>query len=123
MKSLRCLSVLFAVTALVSAPMSFANEDDFSPEEQQTMLKEDLASTAVLTNLCPQLVEDQTQLNTNLESLRQINLSKLKGLTAETLAADAEYQSLLKEAQDATANVSQDEQKSICEDVLTYHLQ
>ncbi len=122
MKLIHCLPAILVCTAFLTPTVSFADEDDFTPAEKQTMLKEDIASTHALSNFCPSLVTNTAQLNANLDILKKKSLVELTDFTEATLATDAEYQTLLKEAQDATSQISKDEQRSLCEDVLNYNI-
>lgn len=122
MKLIHFLPAIVVCTAFLTPTVSFADEDDFSAAEKQTMLKEDLALAQMLSDFCPSIVADSSRLNVNLEALKNKSLVELTDFTEATLATDAEYQTLLKAAQDATSQISKDEQRSLCEDALNYSI-
>ena len=111
--------ILLSTLFTIFAQSSFA-DSGLTAEESDSIIKEDIAATQVLIEVCPALTANNPKILSSLHNMTQTFLKELKNSssTLEQLKQDAEYQSILKEAKaDATA-VDTTEQKSACEDLL-----
>ena len=113
-----CVAVLTITTFHSSA---FAS-DKLSAAEANTVLKEDIAGTQVLSETCPALIGKQAKFDQNIQKLIQTSLKEYAGatMTFAALQNDAEYKSILAEAHKTLKETAADEQKTVCEDVLNY---
>ncbi len=112
---------LFTLTAITLSQMAFANEA-LSQAERNALVKEDIAGTQVLSEVCPTLIGKNATFEQNIQKLIQTNLKAYSGqnMTFAALQNDAEYKSRLADAQQTLKETSTDEQKTVCEDVLSY---
>ncbi len=107
----------------LSAAFSHAMaENDLSNAEANTMIKEDIASTQVMSELCPTLMGKNAQFDGNVQQLITASLGDYAGakMTFAQLQADSEYQALLAETRNNAKNIDAAEQKSACDDILNY---
>lgn len=120
-KTLSFRSLLgFGIATLLSSTV-LANEG-LSQEEANTIVKEDLASTQVMTEVCPAIIGKNAKFDQKIQLLIQSYLQDYsdKSMTFDKIQADSEYKSVLDEARQAAKETSNDEQKSVCEEVLAY---
>lgn len=117
--SFRGLLGLGFATILSQAVMA---DEGLTQAEANTIVKEDIASAQVMTEMCPAIVGSNAKIDSNIKTLIQSYLADYsdKSATYEKIQLDGEYKSLLNEARQAAKETSQDEQKSVCEDVLNY---
>ena len=103
----------------VTSSIAFAANADIN--EENTLIKDDIASAQVLTEMCPSLIGKNAKFDQNIKKMVSSSLSGYsdKSATFESLQKDAEYQSLLKDARTAAKEVDNAEQKTACEDILT----
>ncbi|MBK0062290.1 MULTISPECIES: MCR_0457 family protein [unclassified Acinetobacter] len=113
-----CLISLMAITF---SQTTLAAEG-LTQVESNALVKEDIAGTQVLSEVCPALIGKQAKFEQNIQKLIQINLKEYsdQSMTFATLQNDAEYKSLLAEAHITLKETSTEEQKSVCEDVLSF---
>ncbi|CAB1211594.1 MCR_0457 family protein [Acinetobacter bouvetii] len=106
--------------ALLSTAVS-ANEG-LTQAEANTLVKEDIASTQVMAEVCPAIIGKNAKFDHNIHQLIQTYLQDYseKSMTYEKIQADTEYKSVLDEARQAAKETNKDEQKSVCDDVLNY---
>ena len=102
----------------LSSSTTFAAKADVN--EENSSIKDDIASTQVLTEMCPSLIGKNAKFDQNIKKMISASLSDYsdKSATFESLQKDAEYQSLLKDARAAAKEVDSAEQKTVCEDTL-----
>ncbi|WP_151829906.1 MCR_0457 family protein [Acinetobacter ursingii] len=112
---------LFTLTAITFSQMAFANEA-LSQAERNALVKEDIAGTQVLSEVCPTLIGKNATFEQNIQKLIQTNLKAYSGqnMTFAALQNDAEYKSLLADAHQTLKETSTNKQKTVCEDVLSY---
>ena len=110
------------IAALLSSTV-FAN-DGLSLEEANTIVKEDLASTQVMAEVCPAIIGKNAKFDQNIQLLIKAYLQDYsdQSMTFDKIQADSEYKSVLEEARQAAKETSKDEQKSVCEDVVNYQV-
>ncbi len=97
-------------------------DDSLSIAEADAMIKEDLASTQVLIEVCPTLNGKNAKFDQNIQKIIESHLEShsSKSMTFDKIQKDSEYQSFLNEARQAAKETTQDEQKSVCKDVINY---
>lgn len=117
--SFRGLLGLSFATILSQAVMA---DEGLTQAEANTIVKEDIASAQVMTEMCPAIVGVNAKIDSNIKMLVKNYLADYsdKSMTYEKIQLDGEYKSLLDEARQAAKETSKDEQKSVCEDVLNY---
>ncbi|WP_349926972.1 hypothetical protein ABJ384_09420 [Acinetobacter sp. A1-4-2] len=110
------------IAALLSSTV-LAN-DGLSLEEANTIVKEDLASTQVMAEVCPTIIGKNAKFDQNIQLLIKAYLQDYsdQSMTFDKIQADSEYKSVLEEARQAAKETSKDEQKSVCEDVVNYQV-
>ena len=110
-KKFSLFSALTLSLAAFISPLVMAN--DLTVEENNTIVKEDIASAIIGQN---------PKFNSTVEQLIQSYLADYsdKGMSYQKLQADSEYKSLLEEARQGAKQTSSDEQKTVCEEMLNY---
>jgi uncharacterized protein YpmS len=97
-------------------------DEGLTPAEANTIIKEDIASTQVMAEVCPAIIGKNAKFDSNIQTLIKSYLADYseKSMTYEKLQADTEYKSFLEESRTAAKESSKEEQKSVCDDVLNY---
>lgn len=97
-------------------------DEGLTQAEANTIIKEDIASTQVMAEVCPAIVGKNAKFDHNIHQLIQSYLQDYsdKSMTYDKIQADTEYKSVLDEARQAAKETSKDEQKSVCDDVGNY---
>ncbi|NNG83206.1 MULTISPECIES: hypothetical protein [Acinetobacter Taxon 24D] len=97
-------------------------DEGLTQAEANTIVKEDIASTQVMAEVCPAIVGKNAKFDHNIHQLIQSYLQDYsdKSMTYDKIQADTEYKSVLDEARQAAKETSKDEQKSVCDDVINY---
>lgn len=97
-------------------------DEGLTPAEANTIIKEDIASTQVMAEVCPAIIGKNAKFDSNIQTLIKNYLADYseKSMTYEKLQADTEYKSFLEESRIAAKESSKEEQKSVCDDVLNY---
>lgn len=111
----------FALSLAVSvSPSVMASE--LTVDENNTIVKEDIASAQVMAEVCPAMIGQNAKLDSIIQTLIQSYLADYsdKGMSYQKLQADNEYKSLLEEARQGAKQTSTDEQKTVCEEILDY---
>ena len=108
------------VAALLS--QAVLADEGLTPAEANTMVKEDIASAQVMTEVCPAIIGKNAKFDHNTHQLIQSYLQNYsdKSMTYDKIQSDTEYKSILNEARQAAKETSKDEQKSVCDDVVNY---
>ncbi|MFW2079638.1 MCR_0457 family protein [Acinetobacter guillouiae] len=110
----RTISIAFITLCAQSA-----FSETLTSQESDRIVKEDIAATQVLAEVCPALIGNNPAFQTKIGSLTQTLLKDLsKPTTLTQLQQDPEYQTVLKEAQTSAKEVDQAEHKAVCADVL-----
>lgn len=119
-KKFSLFSALTLSLAAFISPSVMAN--DLTVEENNTIVKEDIASAQVMAEVCPASIGQNPKFNSTVEQLIQSYLADYsdKGMSYQKLQADSEYKSLLEEARQGAKQTSSDEQKTVCEEMLNY---
>lgn len=113
---IRMISIVFIT---LFAQTTFA--EALTPQEADLLIKEDVAATQVLAEVCPALTGNNPLLKTKIDALTQKLLKDLsKTSTLEQLQQDAEYKDAYKEAQASAKEVDKDEHEAVCADVLAF---
>lgn len=123
LKMIKKFSLFGALTLSVAAfisPSVVAN--DLTTAENDTIVKEDIAAAQVMAEVCPTVIGQSAKLNSTIQELIQSYLAEYsdKGMSYAKLQADSEYKSLLEEARQGAKQTADDEQKTVCEEVLDY---
>ncbi len=111
----------FALSLAVSvSPSVMASE--LTVDENNTIVKEDIASAQVMAEVCPAMIGQNAKLDSIIQTLIQSYLADYsdKGMSYQKLQADSEYKSLLGEARQGAKQTRTDEQKTVCEEILDY---
>ena len=105
----------------VMSQVALANEG-LTQQEADTLVKEDIAGTQVLAEVCPAILGKNTRLDTNIQKLINSYLGEYSdsSMTYARLQNDIEYKRVLAEARSAAKEADQEEQKSVCQDVLDF---
>lgn len=108
------------VAALLS--QAVLADEGLTPAEANTMVKEDIASAQVMTEVCPAIIGKNAKFDHNTHQLIQSYLQNYsdKSMSFDKIQSDTEYKSILNEAREAAKETSKDEQKSVCDDVVNY---
>lgn len=111
--------ILLSTLFTIFAQSSFA-DSGLTAEESDSIIKEDIAATQVLIEVCPALTANNPRIISSLNSMTHTFLKELHNpsITLEQLKQDAEYQTIFKEAKADAIAVDTAEQKSACEDLL-----
>lgn len=118
---MRTLFNRFTCIALLSMSMTtMATAETLSPAELDLLVKEDIATAQVLTEICPRFIGENAKINAHVDQFTQSSLKSLANpaTTLAQLQADAEYQAAYTEAKKAAVEYDQAEQKQGCEDIL-----
>jgi protocatechuate 3,4-dioxygenase beta subunit len=119
-KTLSFRSVLGFGFAILFTQAVNAN-DGLSPEEANSIVKEDIASTQIMAEVCPAVIGKNAKLDANIKLLTQMYLKDYSGsMTIDQLQSDPEYKSILQETRKAAQETSQEEQQAVCMDVVEY---
>ncbi|WP_216936860.1 MULTISPECIES: MCR_0457 family protein [unclassified Acinetobacter] len=112
-------ALTLSVAAFIS-PSVLAS--DLTVEENDTIVKEDIASAQVMAEVCPAVIGQNAKLDSTIQQLIQSYLAEYsdKGMNYTKLQADSEYKSLLEEARQGAKQTSVGEQKTVCKEVLDY---
>lgn len=99
----------------------FADEG-ISTQEADSLIKDDIASTQVLQEICPTFVGANKNLETNTKKIIAMYLGcySNKSITFSALQNDSEYKTLLNEARQAAKEMDHHEQHELCEEVVNY---
>ncbi len=109
-----------AIALLTSALTLPAFAENLSPAELDLLVKEDIATAQVLTEICPALIGENSKINLHVDQFTQTSLKSLSNptTTLAQLKADAEYQAAYAEAKQATSEYDTADQKQGCEEIL-----
>ena len=120
-KMLAFRGLLGLAFAVVISQSVIAN-NDFTVEEANTILKEDIAAAQVMSEVCPAIIGKNAKFDGNITTLTKSYLADYsdQSITLEKLQSDSEYKSVLEEARQAAKQTDKAEQQSVCEDVLNY---
>lgn len=114
-----CRVLGFGLAVLFTQAVS-ANEG-LTQEEANSIVKEDIASTQIMAEVCPAVIGKNAKLDTNVKLLTQMYLKDYTGsMTLDQLQADPEYKSILQETRKAAQETSKEEQQAVCMDVVEY---
>lgn len=99
----------------------FADEV-ISTQEADSLIKDDIAATQVLQEICPAFVGTNKKLESNAQKIIAMYLSGYsnKSMTLATLQNDAEFKTLLNEARLAAKQMDHHEQHELCEEIVNY---
>ena len=105
-KKFSLFSALTLSLAAFISPSVMAN--DLTVEENNTIVKEDIASAQVMAEVCPAIIGQNPKFNSTVEQLIQSYLADYsdKGMSYQKLQADSEYKSLLEEARQGAKQTS-----------------
>jgi len=119
-KTLSFRRVLGLGFAVLFAQAVSANEG-LTQEEANSIVKEDIASTQIMAEVCPAVIGKNAKLDANVKLLTQMYLKDYTGsMTLDQLQADPEYKSILQETRKAAQETSKEEQQAVCMDVVEY---
>ena len=109
-----------AIALLTSALTMPAFAENLSPAELDLLVKEDIATAQVLTEICPALMGEHAKINLHVDQFTQTSLKNLSNpaTTLAQLKADVEYQAAYAEAKQTTLEYDKADQKQGCEEIL-----
>lgn len=99
----------------------FADED-ISTQEADSLIKDDIAATQVLQEICPAFVGTNKKLESNTQKIIAMYLNGYsnKSMSLVNLQNDAEFKTLLNEARQAAKQMDHHEQHELCEEMVNY---
>ncbi|MEB3865201.1 hypothetical protein MSG66_14450 [Acinetobacter sp. IK31] len=99
----------------------FADEN-ISTQEADSLIKDDIAATQVLQEICPAFVGTNKKFESNTQKIIAMYLNGYsnKSITLSTLQHDAEFKTLLNEARQASKQMDYHEQHELCEEIVNY---
>ena len=99
----------------------FADED-ISTQEADSLIKDDIAATQVLQEICPAFVGTNKKLEANTQKIIAMYLKGYsnKSMSLANLQNDAEFKTLLNEARQAAKQMDHHEQHELCEEMVNY---
>jgi hypothetical protein len=117
-KTLKQLSFIGLIT-LFAQNAAFA--ENLNSVELDEMVKEDIASAQVLLEICPASISGKPEFKQNIEKFTESSLKRLSNpsTTFAQLQQDATYKAAYADAKSSSSEVSKDEQKTECENILT----
>lgn len=120
-KTLSFRRVLGLGFAVLFAQAVSANEG-LTQKEANSIVKEDIASTQIMAEVCPAVIGKNAKLDANVQTLTKMYLKEYSdaSMTLDKLQADPEYKSILQETRKAAQETSKEEQHAVCMDVAEY---
>lgn len=99
----------------------FADED-ISTQESDSLIKDDIAATQVLQEICPAFVGTNKKLESNTQKIIAMYLNGYsnKSMSLANLQNDTEFKTLLNEARQAAKQMDNHEQHELCEEMVNY---
>jgi len=99
----------------------FADED-ISTQEADSLIKDDIAATQVLQEICPAFVGTNKKLESNTQKIIAMYLNGYsdKSMSLANLQNDTEFKTLLNEARQAANQMDHHEQHELCEEMVNY---
>ncbi|MNH58828.1 hypothetical protein D3C73_106450 [compost metagenome] len=99
----------------------FADED-ISTQEADSLIKDDIAATQVLQEICPVFVGTNKKLESNTQKIIAMYLNGYsnKSMSLANLQNDTEFKTLLNEARQAAKQMDHHEQHELCEEMVNY---
>lgn len=96
--------------------------ENISRKETDSLIKDDIANTQVLQEICPALLSNKVKFEQNISNIYAMYFADYsdKSVTLMQLQKDTEYQEMLKTARQSAKEIQTTEQRSICEDVLNF---
>lgn len=116
------LSTLFLSTCFIAAPSAFAAEQNIEVTPMQNVTTHELAAIYVLSEICPSMVNDPAKFSTGYQKLVKEYLPAEKNPVArlEILSQQADFKSILTEAQNDAKVAGDSKNKEICQELMTY---
>ena len=111
------------ISLLFTLNCTMTHAENLSKAELDLLVKEDIATAQVLTEVCPALIGENAQLLQHIQFFTQNNLKRLShsATTLEQLEQDPEYQTAYDQAKKDSLSTDQAEQKQGCEEILNLH--
>ena len=99
----------------------FADEG-ISTQEADSLIKDDIAATQVLQEICPAFVGTNKKIESNTQKIITTYLQGYsnKSITLSALQNDTEFKTLLNEARQASKQMDHHEQHELCEEIVNY---
>lgn len=121
MKTFAPFFQVLGISITLCSQTVFADEG-ISTQEADSLIKDDIASTQVLQEICPTFVGANKNLETNTKKIIAMYLGGYsnKSITFSVLQNDSEYKTLLNEARQAAKEMDHHEQHELCEEVVNY---
>lgn len=121
MKTFAPFFQVLGISITLCTQVVFADED-ISTQEADSLIKDDIAATQVLQEICPAFVGTNKKLESNTQKIIAMYLSGYsnKSMTLATLQNDAEFKTLLNEARLAAKQMDHHEQHELCEEIVNY---
>ena len=117
-KNFKSITIL---TSLCLFSFSTLHAEALSPAELDQLVKEDIATAQVLTEVCPSLVGHQDKINHYVNEFTVNNLTRFStpNLSLAQLQQDPQYKVAYEEAKRDFLAADQNEQKQGCSEITT----
>lgn len=121
MKTFAPFFQVLGISITLCTQVVFADED-ISTQEADSLIKDDIAATQVLQEICPAFVGTNKKLESNTQKIITTYLQGYsnKSITLAALQNDAEFKTLLNEARQASKQMDHHEQHELCEEIVNY---
>lgn len=116
------LTALFLSSSFFAAQNAFAAEDNIEVTPMHNVTNHELAAIYVLSEICPSMVSDQAKFNAGYQKLAKEYLPTENNPVArlELLSQQANFKSILAEAQNDAKAAGDDKNQQICEELTSY---
>lgn len=121
MKTFAPFFQVLGISITLCTQVVFADED-ISTQEADSLIKDDIAATQVLQEICPAFVGTNKKLELNTQKIIAMYLKGYsnKSMSLANLQNDAEFKTLLNEARQAAKQMDHHEQHELCEEMVNY---
>lgn len=121
MKTFAPFFQVLGISITLCTQVVFADEV-ISTQEADSLIKDDIAATQVLQEICPAFVGTNKKLELNTQKIIAMYLNGYsnKSMSLANLQNDAEFKTLLNEARQAAKQMDHHEQHELCEEMVNY---
>jgi len=121
MKTFSPFFQVLGISITLCTQVVFADED-ISTQESDSLIKDDIAATQVLQEICPAFVGTNKKLESNTQKIIAMYLNGYsnKSMSLANLQNDTEFKTLLNEARQAAKQMDHHEQHELCEEMVNY---
>lgn len=121
MKTFSPFFQVLGISITLCTQVVFADED-ISTQESDSLIKDDIAATQVLQEICPAFVGTNKKLESNTQKIIAMYLKGYsnKSMSLANLQNDTEFKTLLNEARQTAKQMDHHEQHELCEEMVNY---